>query len=72
MRRTIRDTLISARELAATAGQGSMSKVYWARDRKSGRMVCVKLLDKTFTVAFENRFRGLNRPTEGAIAMALQ
>lgn len=58
-------------ELAATAGQGSMSKVYWARDRKSGRMVCVKLLDKQLTAAFENRFRGLNRPTEGAIGMAL-
>ena len=32
-------------ELIARTGQGSMSKVWRARDKNLGRMVCVKLLD---------------------------
>jgi serine/threonine protein kinase len=59
-------------ELTSTAGQGTMSKVYWARDREQGRMVCVKILDKEITARFEARFKGLNRPTEGAISQALE
>jgi serine/threonine protein kinase len=56
-------------ELVPT-GQGSMSKVYKTRDM--GRMMCVKVLDKTKTAKFEARFIGLNRPIEGAICAALK
>lgn len=59
-------------ELMGKSGQGSMSKVHTARDRKTGRMVCVKILDKEKTAKFEGRFVGLNRPNEGTITEALR
>jgi serine/threonine protein kinase len=59
-------------ELTPTPGQGSMSKVYWARDRQLGRVVCVKVLDKDITARYEASFKGKPKPTEGAICMALQ
>src|SRR5437016_1722858 len=58
-------------ELLGRSGQGSMSKVYPARDRALGRMFCVKILDKEKTARFEARFTGLNRPTEGAICVSM-
>ena len=59
-------------ELSATIEQGSMSKVYWARDRQLRRMVCVKLLEKELTASFEARSREWHRPTEGAICLELK
>jgi serine/threonine protein kinase len=60
-------------ELLGRMGQGSMSKVWRARDRKlGGRLVCVKLLDRVKTAKFEARFPGLKRPTEGAICLSLR
>jgi serine/threonine protein kinase len=59
-------------ELIARTGQGSMSKVWRARDRNLGRMVCVKFLDREKTAKFEARFIGLKRPMEGAICYALR
>jgi serine/threonine protein kinase len=59
-------------DLLGRTGQGSMSKVWRARDRNIGRVVCLKLLDKTKTAAFEARFTGLERPTEGAICVGLR
>lgn len=59
-------------DLLNRTGQGSMSKVWRARDRKLGRMVCLKLLDKAKTAAFEARFAGLKRPSEGAIGVSLR
>jgi serine/threonine protein kinase len=59
-------------ELLGRTGQGSMSKVWRARDNKLGRVVCLKVLDKLKTAKFEARFPGLKRPTEGAICMALR
>jgi serine/threonine protein kinase len=53
-------------------GQGSMSKVFRARDRNLGRTVCVKILDKVKTAKFEARFPGLKRPMEGAILTSLR
>ncbi|MCA9057368.1 MAG: protein kinase [Planctomycetaceae bacterium] len=58
-------------ELNARVGQGSMSKVWKATDRMSGRFVAVKVLDKEKTARFEARFPGLNKPTEGDIAVSL-
>src|SRR5438094_9524315 len=59
-------------ELLGRTGQGSMSKVWRARDKKLGRTVCLKILDKEKTAKFEARFLGLSRPMEGAICTALR
>jgi serine/threonine protein kinase len=59
-------------DLLNRTGQGSMSKVWRARDRSLGRTVCLKLLDKEKTKKFEDRFIGLNKPKEGVICMALR
>jgi serine/threonine protein kinase len=59
-------------ELLNRTGQGSMSKVWRARDNKLGRTVCLKLLDKQKTAQFEARFQGLNKPLEGTICMGLK
>jgi serine/threonine protein kinase len=59
-------------DLIGRMGQGSMSKVWRARDLDLGRIVCVKLLDREKTAKFEARFPGLKRPMEGAICLALR
>ena len=61
-------------ELRGRTGQGSMSKVFHAYDNKLGRMVCLKILDKVKTAKFEERFsnQGLDKPSEGAVCMALR
>ncbi|MGE3805926.1 MAG: serine/threonine protein kinase [Gemmataceae bacterium] len=51
--------------------QGSMSKVSPVRERATGKMYCLKLLDKEKTARFEERFTGLKKPAEGAISVAL-
>jgi serine/threonine protein kinase len=59
-------------ELLGRLGQGSMSKVWRARDRNISRVVCLKILDKIKTLKFEARFPGLVRPTEGAVCMSMR
>lgn len=59
-------------DLVGRTGQGSMSKVWRAYDRKLGRTVCLKVLDKLKTQRFEARFPGLKRPSEGEICMGLR
>src|SRR3954470_14582370 len=59
-------------ELLNRTGQGSMSRVWRARDKSLGRTVCLKLLDKEKTAKFEARFLGLKKPREGAICMLLK
>jgi serine/threonine-protein kinase len=51
---------------------GTMSSFYMARDLKTGQIVGLKILDPSKTVSFENRFRGLRKPCEGAIALQLK
>ena len=58
--------------LIGRVGQGSMSKVWRAEDYVSGRHCAVKLLDKEKTLRFEKRFKGLDKPTEGDIAVSLR
>jgi serine/threonine protein kinase len=48
-----------------------MSKVWKAVDLQSGRTVALKVLDKEKTLRFEERFKGLNKPSEGEIALTL-
>jgi serine/threonine protein kinase len=48
-----------------------MSRVWKAVDLQSGRTVALKVLDKEKTQRFEDRFKGLNKPSEGEIALTL-
>ncbi len=59
-------------DLIGRVGQGSMSKVWRARDARTGQMVALKVLDKNKTLRFESRFPGLKKPSEGEIATKLQ
>jgi len=58
-------------EILREAISGTMSNFHMARDRKTNEIVGLKVLDKQKTAAFEARFRGLKKPTEGAIAAAI-
>ncbi len=53
-------------------GQGSMSKVWKATDTDTGRIVALKVLDKEKTIKLEERFKGLNKPSEGEVAVQLR
>jgi serine/threonine protein kinase len=59
-------------ELLNRTGQGSMSKVWRARDKSLGRTVCLKILDKEKTAKFEARFVGLQKPREGVICTSIR
>ena len=59
-------------ELIARTGQGSMSKVWRARDKQTGKIICLKILDKEKTISFEKRFTGLKKPSEGEVSMLLK
>jgi len=63
---------ISARfELLKEAISGTMSTFHLARDRQTGQLVGLKLLDPEKTAAFEARFKGLKKPSEGEIGRAI-
>lgn len=51
---------------------GTMSEFYMARDIKTGELVGLKILDPQKTAAFEARFPGLDKPSEGEISMLMQ
>lgn len=57
-------------QLLNRIGQGSMSKVWKAVDA-TNEVVAVKVLDKEKTIRLEQRFVGMNRPSEGQIAVVL-
>jgi serine/threonine protein kinase len=59
-------------DLLGRTGQGSMSKVWRARDRNIGRVVCLKVLDNEKTARFAARFPGMNRPLEGDVCSGLR
>jgi serine/threonine-protein kinase len=59
-------------ELLREAVHGTMSEFYMARDRRTGQIVGLKILDPDKTVTFESRFAGLQKPTEGQIARQFQ
>jgi eukaryotic-like serine/threonine-protein kinase len=58
--------------LLRAAVSGTMSKFYKAKDLRTGRIVGLKVLDRVRTAAFEDRFRGLKKPTEGEMGMLLK
>lgn len=51
------------------AVSGTMSKFHMARDRSTGVVYGLKILDVPKTKVFEDRFPGLNKPSEGEIAV---
>lgn len=59
-------------EILREAVSGTMSDFNMARDRKTGEVVGLKVLDKEKTDQLEQRFRGLNKPTEGEISMLFE
>src|SRR4051812_14583600 len=58
-------------DLISRLGNGSMSKVWRAIDKVSGRPVAVKILDREKTLRYEARFTDRVKPTEGEIAVQL-
>ncbi|MBI2825030.1 MAG: serine/threonine protein kinase [Planctomycetia bacterium] len=58
-------------EFLREAISGTMSKFYMARDRQTGQIVGLKILDPEKTVAFESRFKGLKKPSEGEIIKSI-
>ncbi len=58
-------------ELLREAISGTMSSFYMARDRKTGKVVGLKILDPEKCEAFEARFKSLKKPSEGEIAMKI-
>jgi serine/threonine-protein kinase len=72
LKRALSGTKLDVRsrfELQREAISGTMSKFYVARDRRTGRIVGLKILDPEKTAAFRARFKGLKRPCEGEISV---
>ena len=57
-------------EILREAVSGTMSNFHMARDRETEQIVGLKILDKEKTDALEARFKGLDKPTEGEIAVS--
>ena len=55
-------------EILREAVSGTMSKFYMVREKKTGNLYGLKILDKDKTETFESRFTGLKKPSEGSIA----
>jgi serine/threonine-protein kinase len=64
--------IASRYEVLREAVSGTMSNFHMARDRATGQVVGLKILDKAKTEALEARFKGLKKPTEGEIATSFQ
>lgn len=56
-------------ELLRKSISGTMSQFRMARDRKTDEIVGLKILDDEKTELFESRFQGLDKPSEGEIAV---
>jgi eukaryotic-like serine/threonine-protein kinase len=59
-------------ELLGEGFLGTMSKFHKVRERRTNRILGLKICDPEKTEFFESRFRGLDKPSEGEIAAALQ
>ena len=56
-------------EVLRSAISGTMSNFFMALDRERDEVVGLKIADSKKTDAFEMRFRGLDKPSEGEIAL---
>lgn len=59
-------------EILRDAVSGTMSDFHMARDRQTEQIVGLKILDKAKTDQLDMRFRGLDKPPEGKIAMSFE
>ncbi len=59
-------------EILRDAVSGTMSNFHQARDRKTDQIIGLKILDKKKTEQLEMRFRGLDKPLEGEIAISFE
>lgn len=59
-------------ERLRSAISGTMSDFYMARDRESKEVVGLKIAKRDKLELFEARFKGLNKPSEGEIAIGLR
>jgi serine/threonine protein kinase len=59
-------------QILREAVSGTMSNFNMARDRQTEQIVGLKVLDKKKTEALEARFKGLDKPTEGEIAISIR
>jgi serine/threonine-protein kinase len=59
-------------ELLREAVSGTMSEFHMARDRQSGQIVGLKILDREKTAQLESRFSGVEKPKEGEIAVTFE
>lgn len=64
--------VVARYEILREAVSGTMSNFHMARDRETGKIVGLKVLDKAKTDALEARFKGLKKPTEGEIATSFK
>jgi serine/threonine-protein kinase len=64
--------IVGRYEILREAVSGTMSNFHMARDRVTGDIVGLKILDKAKTDALEARFKGLKKPTEGEIAIGFE
>ncbi|MCL2710884.1 MAG: serine/threonine protein kinase [Planctomycetaceae bacterium] len=56
-------------ELLHEAISGTMSQVYKARDRETGVLVAVKIIDSDILQKVNARWKGVKKPTEGEISV---
>ena len=56
-------------DLLQEAISGTMSKVYKARDRQTGEVVAVKIIDPEIFRKVNVRWKGIKKPTEGEISI---
>ncbi len=71
--RVVRHARAITFQLAEAAVTGTMAHFFVAKDREhDDRMVGVKVLDLEKMQLFESRFKGLNKPSEGEIALSMQ
>lgn len=59
-------------QLQQQAYTGTMSKFRVAREIKTGKVLGLKFLDEEKSETFKKRFKGLDKPSEGEIAMQIR
>jgi len=59
-------------DILRSAVSGTMSQFFMVRDKQTGRTAGLKIADPEKVNFFESRFKGLNKPSEGEIAMQLK
>ena len=56
-------------DLLQEAISGTMSKVFKARDKQTGEIVALKIIDSEILQKVNARWKGINKPTEGEISV---